>query len=61
MGMCGADESTPGREQLELLDQILYNGPRSTDNSSSALDWRDLLEGVDDLMRNISQYLEVNR
>ena len=47
----------PLQNQLHLVDQLLYNGPKTNE---SAYDWRDALDQADELMRNIQKYVEVN-
>ena len=47
----------PLQNQLHLVDQLLYNGPKTNE---SAYDWRDALDQTDELMRNVQKYMEVN-
>lgn len=49
-------ENSPQQAQLQLIDQLLYNGPRTND---SAYDWRDIMDNLDNLMRDIQEFMEV--
>ena len=55
--MLSGTAAGPLQDQLQLVDQLLYNGPKTND---SAYYWRDAMDQADELMRNVRKYIEVN-